>query len=186
MLASITHARMGNTRMQWVTKRHRFTSITHARMGNTRPICWRQQIGLHHPGAGMTNTPKGSKGGSIMKEAFETENDVIEQILTRIKNIWNDHGYPEPLPGASTEAHTGITMADYYDMGPGATEEDADNYNLLIEAVFRTIDFRYIGSGIWYTQYESTDEWDGYIEESLPEIQDFINHELWDRYCQVL
>ncbi len=121
-----------------------------------------------------------------MKEAFETENDVIEQILTRIKNIWNDHDCPEPLPGASTEAHTGITMADYYDMGPGATEEDADNYNLLIEAVFRTIDFRYIGNGIWYTQYDSTDEWDGYVEESLPEIQDFINHELWDRYCQAL
>ncbi len=121
-----------------------------------------------------------------MNEVFETENDVIEQILTRIKSIWNTHGCPEPLPGASTEVHTGITMANYCDMGPGATEEDADDYNLLIEAVFRTIDFRYIGSGIWYTQYESTDGWVRYVEDALSEIQDFINHELWDKYCRSL
>lgn len=119
-----------------------------------------------------------------MNELFVTKNKIIEPILDNIKIIWEEHGCPEPLPGASTGAHPGVSMADYYDMGPGATEEDADDYNLLIEAVFKTIDYRYIGSGIWYTQHESTDEWDGYVDEALSEIQDFIQNELWDRYCQ--
>jgi hypothetical protein len=118
-------------------------------------------------------------------KAFD-EYEIVSPVVEELETLWNELGGPYPPEGPSTEVRDVQTLADIESMGDGATEDDVSAYNELIVELFRLIDIRYIGSGIWYTQYEQgSDAWREYTERGREIIDTFIAYDLWDRFCSM-
>ena len=114
------------------------------------------------------------------------EYEIVSPVVEELEALWNELGQPEPSKGASTETNVAQPLADLDSMGDDATEDDVAAYNMLLEELFRLIDIRHIGSGIWYTNYEPGSEaWQEYTSRGNDIIYDFISHDLWDRFCSM-
>jgi len=114
------------------------------------------------------------------------EYEIVRPVVEELETLWNELGQPEPPDGPSTEIRGVQAFADLASMGDGATGDDVSAHNYLIEELFRLIDIRHIGSGIWYTQYErGSDAWQEYTERGREIIDNFISYDLWDRFCSM-
>lgn len=127
-----------------------------------------------------------------MEKNFEstknlTEYEIIRPCVEELERLWKELGEPTPADGPTTSLNSRPTsLSNAYDMGDGASQDDADAYNDLIEALFSLIDYHHVGSGIWYTQYNSgTDEWQNYQRIARQEIDEFISCDLWERFLDL-
>lgn len=111
----------------------------------------------------------------------------IGTIATEIGEIAARHGVDELPSGPSTE-RAGFTLATSESMGEwdGHEDEAADAFNNAIDNIYRLIDVRHIGSGIFYTTHSSgefPENWEAFEQEATEAIESWLNYRAWDEFC---
>lgn len=103
--------------------------------------------------------------------------------IADLRDCYERHGRPDEPGGPSTGAGHVATLSSADDMGEGVTDEDADEHNGAIKALYYAAGYVYAGCGQWHTQYEHTDDWDAYRVEAREIIDDYIsNGFFWDDF----
>ena len=111
----------------------------------------------------------------------ESEFPFMRECVNDVRKIWTACGEPEIADGPTTEVH-GFNPHTT-DVGDDATEADIDTYNGLIDDLYALIDYRHIGSGIWYTQHHTNEAQDKYETEAKEVIDTYVRNNLWDEFC---
>lgn len=81
----------------------------------------------------------------------------IKRTVEEIEELWSSHGQPEPDQGPTTDSIGNRHMTEYNEADQ---EPIVDRYNSLVELLWDLVDEFHIGSGIWYTHYYKTSEWE--------------------------
>lgn len=105
----------------------------------------------------------------------------IKSIVEEIEEIWKNNNYPEPDSGTTTGAFGNRYMTEYNN---AEDKPLVDRFNNLVDLLWNIIDEFHIGSGIWYTHYYSTSEWNHYHNYVIELISEFINDSLWESVCR--
>jgi len=116
-----------------------------------------------------------------LKIQNESEFPLMRECVNDVQKIWTECGKPETADGPTTEVHGFNPHTD--SVGDDATEGDIDTYNGLIDDLYALIDYRHIGSGIWYTQYHTNEEQDQFETEAKNVIDTYVENNLWDEFC---
>lgn len=111
----------------------------------------------------------------------ESEFPSMRRCVDDVRKIWVECGEPETVDGLTTNI-TGFNPHTE-DAGDDATDEDINTYNSLIDALYALIDYRHIGSGIWYTQYHTNDEREKFETDAKEIIDAYVENNLWDEFC---
>lgn len=107
----------------------------------------------------------------------------ISGVGEELLDLWVSLGRPEPPSGPSTEIRIPISVEDM--SIEGITDAENIDYNGLMLTLLEATGISYIGSGIWYTEYETgTDAWETYKEKSYRIVSDYIANDLWDNFCR--
>ena len=119
----------------------------------------------------------------IINTEIENESGFprMKVCIDDVNKIWIECGEPETVDGPTTEIHGFNPHTS--DMGDGSTEGDIETYNSLIDDLYALIDYIHIGSGIWYTQYNTNDAREKYETEAKEIIDAYVNNNLWDEFC---
>lgn len=119
----------------------------------------------------------------VIKKAMSV--GLINEPATEIWELWNKLGRPESPGGPSTETKVPVTfLPDYTD---DLTPEQVEEFNDAMVTLLETTGRRYVGSGIWYSDWElGTDAWIDYQNGTMDIALDFISQDMWDRYCDSL
>lgn len=104
----------------------------------------------------------------------------IKELVIEIEEIWKSVGSPEHDTGTTTETSSNRYMTEYKDSND---EPLVDKFNKLVDILYELIDEYYIGSGIWYSHFYSTPEWNDYVDSVYERIEEFIQDYLWNAVC---
>lgn len=118
------------------------------------------------------------------------DDPFIGNIVREVGEIAEKYGVDDlpigPDIQVKGEVFSRATDADVGDWG-GKEAAAAEEYNLSLDIVFEMIDYRYIGSGIWYTtahspESEFPEHWDEYQEEAEAAINAWVHQSAWDTF----
>jgi hypothetical protein len=115
-------------------------------------------------------------------EKSEKISSIIGDVLAEIEAIRVAHGSPELGGGTSTDC--GAPTQALYDASCHDIQLDDDSialHNACIERLYATIGIRHVGSGMWICDYETTPEWDSFVDEARLVINEFANFSFWDK-----
>ena len=109
---------------------------------------------------------------------------VLNDTAQEIYELWKRLGSPEPPDGQTMEARIPINVNQEIDE---LTDEQNEEYNDLMITLLEATGIRYIGSGIWYTDFsKGTEEWEVFKEAAYEIASKYIGNDLWDHYCERL
>jgi len=111
----------------------------------------------------------------------ESEFPLMRECVNDVREIWSACGEPETVDGPSTNIHGFKPHVDC--AGDGPAEGETVLYNGLIDDLYALIDYRHIGSGIWYTQYHTNDERHQFETSAKEVIDIYVENYLWDEFC---
>ena len=104
----------------------------------------------------------------------------LKGIVEIIKDVWLSMGSPEPESGCTTGCRGNRYITEYsYEY----QEPVVDRCNHLIDLLWILVDEYHIGSGIWYTHYYRSDNWNSYYDGVVEIIDEFIRDCLWELVC---
>lgn len=117
------------------------------------------------------------------KEYFDSiKNGVCDSVVDQLYNLWVECGEPEPEGGTTTETHMPAELLHDIDLGDGSTEDDVAAYESIITGLYDLVNIRHIGSGIWYTDYYTNDEFEKYAEAGKDIVDEYIDNNLWEDF----
>lgn len=117
-----------------------------------------------------------------IKKAMDSR--LINEAAIEIYELWKQQGCPEPPDGPSTETRIPILVNESIE---GLSDDQSDEYNDLMIALLEATGIRYIGSGLWYSDWnKGTEDWEEFKQKAYNIAADFIAADLWERYCDGL
>lgn len=118
---------------------------------------------------------------SIQKAIFSYE---IVDAAREIYVLWKRLGCPEPPDGPTMETRIPIDVSQEIEE---LNESQNEEYNDLMITLLEATGIRYIGSGIWYANFnKGTEEWEEFKEAAYEIAARYIGNDLWDHYCENL
>ena len=107
---------------------------------------------------------------------------VLNDTAQEIYELWKRLGSPEPPDGQTMEARIPINVNQEIDE---LTDEQNEEYNDLMITLLEATGIRYIGSGIWYTDFsKGTEEWEEFKVKGYEIAARYIGNDLWEDYCE--
>jgi len=117
-----------------------------------------------------------------MQERFDIAKNYpeIKSLVEEIEEIWKSFGSPEHETGTTT----GTSGKRYLIVYEYAEDKPlVDRFNEIVDALWILIDEFHIGSGIWYTHYYRSPEWNDYVDSVYERIEEYIRDYLWEAVC---
>ncbi len=104
------------------------------------------------------------------------KNGFLKPLGAELMQLYKKSGSPEPAGGPSTEVRCVDIVIDPGDVGDwGGDEEKVAN--ILTghrEIAYEAINYRHIGSGIVYTDYHSSEQFDSYQQQGYELIKNWF------------
>ena len=112
---------------------------------------------------------------------MKTTKMIIGDMLEKIETLRVSMGSPESEGGPTTDC--GGPTGALYEAGNHEVQLTGESITLhddCIVALYAAINIRYIGSGMWVTDYHQTDKYRDFVESAGKIIESYIYEDFWD------